>query len=253
MEIPKKIHYCWFGEAKKNKLFDKCCKSWKKFFPDYEIIEWNEKNFDVNCNAYVKEAYKEKKFAFVSDYARLKIIYENGGIYFDTDVEVLKSFPKEVLENGYFAKETEVCINTGLGFSAEKGNKVIKMMMDDYEDIRFYKENGDMDLTPCTQRNTKSLIKRGYNLEKCPDKIENIKIYDREIFCGYDVYNSHYIITDKTITVHHYSGSWTSKKSRILKNIKSVFSNIIGLKNYDRIRCIKKKIELRGKNENKKK
>ena len=90
--IPKIIHYCWFGGKPLNKLGEKCLKSWKKFFPDYEIIEWNESNFDVNCCQYVKEAYEAKKWAFVSDYARFKILYEQGGIYFDTDVEVIRPF-----------------------------------------------------------------------------------------------------------------------------------------------------------------
>ena len=118
--IPKKIHYCWFGKGPKSKLFEKCLASWKKYFPDFEIIEWNEENFDVSSNKYVKEAYENKKWAFVSDYARLKIIYEEGGIYFDTDVEVLKRIPDEILETGYFAKESDNYIATGLGFAANK-------------------------------------------------------------------------------------------------------------------------------------
>ena len=92
--IPKKIHYCWFGGKPLNKLGKKCLKSWKKHFPDYEIIEWNESNFDLNCCQYVKEAYEAKKWAFVSDYVRYKVLYEQGGVYFDTDVEVIKSFGK---------------------------------------------------------------------------------------------------------------------------------------------------------------
>ena len=79
--IPKVIHYCWFGRNKKSKSVLKCIQSWKKYCPDYEIIEWNEDNFDVNCIPFVKEAYDAEKWAFVTDYARLKIIFENGGIY----------------------------------------------------------------------------------------------------------------------------------------------------------------------------
>ena len=100
--IPKKIHYCWFGRAAKPRLAEKCIKSWKKYCPDYEIIEWNEDNFDVNLNPYTKMCYTQKKYAFLSDYIRLLIVYRHGGIYLDTDVEIIKSFvkfPLDLLKN----------------------------------------------------------------------------------------------------------------------------------------------------------
>lgn len=239
--IPKKIHYCWFGKSDKGELFYKCYKSWKKFFPEYEIIEWNERNFDVNVNKYIKEAYKEKKYAFVSDYVRLKVLYENGGIYFDTDVEVIKRFPEEILINGYFAKETYNEIATGLGFAVDKENKIIKYMMDDYENISFYNDDGKLDLTPCTKRNTYSLIKRGYKIDKSTQKIDNIKIYDPEYFCGYDVFNNNYCITSNTITVHHYAASWLPWKKSFMKFIREQISSLIGIENYKKIRLFFKK------------
>ena len=174
--IPKQIHYCWFGRGKKNKLFYKCLKSWKKYLPDYEIIEWNEDNFDINStNKYVKEAYENKKYAFVSDYARLKILYENGGIYFDTDVEVLKKIDQEILGNGYFAKERDNQISTGLGFCVPKHNELVKIMMDDYENASFI-INGEMDFTACPNRNTDSLEKMGYKVNKETKEIEGLKV-----------------------------------------------------------------------------
>lgn len=119
--IEKKIHYCWFGGNELPTKAKRCIKSWKKYFPDYEIIEWNEKNFDINFNNYAKEAYLNKKYAFFTDVARLYIIYHNGGIYFDVDVEVIKKFDNDILSNeAFFGLETENTVNTGLGFGATK-------------------------------------------------------------------------------------------------------------------------------------
>lgn len=243
MEIPKKIHYCWFGEAKKNKLFDKCCKSWKKFFPDYEIIEWNEKNFDVNCNAYVKEAYENKKYAFVSDYARLKIIYDNGGIYLDTDVEILKNYSGLLKNNGYLAFENKKNINTGLGFAANKGNEIIKSIMDSYEDIHFIDEKGNMDLLPCPARNMEVLSKIGLRYSDNIQEFYGFKVYPPKYFCGFDLDNSCYNIEEETVTVHHYDGSWTGKKEKIVSKLKRKICSVLGRKNVEKIRRIKKKIK----------
>lgn len=126
--LPKTIHYCWFGNNEKPKLFYKCYKSWKRFCPDYEIIEWNESNIDISsCPLYVQQAFEEKKWAFVTDYIRLKIIYENGGIYLDTDVELLKPLDDLLVYNAYFGFEDEKHINTGLGFGAAKGFELLKI------------------------------------------------------------------------------------------------------------------------------
>ena len=121
--LPKKIHYCWFGGNELPDLAIKCIESWKKYCPDYEIIEWNETNFDLECCDFVKEAYKAKKWAFVSDYARLKVVYDNGGIYLDTDVELVKSLDILLQEKCYFGEETTGYVATGLGFGAENGNR----------------------------------------------------------------------------------------------------------------------------------
>lgn len=124
--IPKVIHYCWFGGNEKSEIIKQCIASWKKYCPDYEIIEWNESNFDINCCQYVKEAYEAKKWAFVSDYARYKIIYEHGGIYLDTDVELLDNLDKYLIYDTWFPRETQRTFNTGVGFAAIKNNKLIK-------------------------------------------------------------------------------------------------------------------------------
>ena len=117
--IPKIIHYCWFGYGPKPKLAEKCIRSWKKYCPDYQIIEWNENNFDISaCPLYVRQAYEARKWAFVTDYVRLKVIYENGGIYMDTDVELKKNLDNLLPYNAYFGFENYWVIATGLGFGA---------------------------------------------------------------------------------------------------------------------------------------
>ena len=118
--IPKIIHYCWFGRGAKSDLMQKCISSWKMFMPNYKIIEWNEDNVDFKANTYLEEAYELKKYAFMSDYVRLKVIYEYGGIYLDTDVELLKSLEPILKKGGFFSFEREQTIATGLGFAAER-------------------------------------------------------------------------------------------------------------------------------------
>lgn len=209
----KKIHYCWFGENELPELAKECIESWKKYFPDFEIVEWNESNFDVNCNDYVSEAYKNKKYAFVSDYARLKIIYENGGIYFDTDVEVIKKFEDDFLENGYFGFEGKY-INTGLGFSAPKKSKIIKIMMDEYEKIHFVNDDGTFNLMACPERNTNSLVAEGYKVSKKNNCIEGIKIYPDEYFNPYNYKTNKLNVTNNTYSIHRCVASWISDERR---------------------------------------
>ena len=166
MAIPKKIHYCWFGGNPKPELALKCIKSWKKYCPDYEIIEWNESNFDVNANQYCRDAYKEKKWAFVTDYARLVILYEHGGVYFDTDVQVIRSIDA-LLEHPAFMgieRASDSCkVASGLALGSEKGNPLIKEIMDDYDTASFYRSDGSIDITTCTVRNSETtrLCRRG--------------------------------------------------------------------------------------------
>lgn len=236
----KKIHYCWFGRGKKPSIFYKCLKSWKKYYPDFEIIEWNEENFDVSCNDYVKEAYNCKKYAFVSDYARLKIIYENGGIYFDTDVEALKRIDDYILEQGFFAKETKETINTGLGFCANINNNIIKTLLDDYNNEHFI-INSQMNLKTCVERVSEILSKKGYNISNSSETIDGILVFEPEFFCGFDIKNDNYLITKNTYNVHHYSGSWLSNKEKTISFFKRTLSKLIGAKNYEKLRLLKNK------------
>ena len=147
--LPKKIHYCWFGGNELPDLAIKCIESWKQYCPDYEIIEWNETNFDLECCDFVKEAYKAKKWAFVSDYARLKVVYDNGGIYLDTDVELVKPLDILLQEKCYFGEETTGYVNTGLGFGAEKHNPTIDLLLKEYCNKHFTNDDGSYNMDPC--------------------------------------------------------------------------------------------------------
>ena len=227
--IPKTINYCWFGNNEKPLIVKKCIESWRKYCPDYKIIEWNEKNFDININNYVKEAYRQKKYAFVSDFARLWIIYENGGIYLDTDVELIRNID-DILENKtFFATEDNIYVNTGLGFGSQKNSEILKKLIDDYSDINFIGENGKMDKTTCPVRNTK-VIEKYINTKVDFDKktvINDICFYSKEFFCPLDYETKKMEITNNTFAIHWFSGTWMNKKEKMLKQIKLILKNII--------------------------
>ena len=212
--IPKKIHYCWFGGKELPEIAHKCINSWKKFFPDYEIIEWNEKNFDINFNNYAKQAYDSKKYAFFTDVARLEIIHKYGGIYFDIDVEVIKSFEKVLKNKAFFGIETNNNVNTGLGFGAEPGNKIIKKMLDDYKNKEFILENGEFNLTPCPISNSKVLKENGFLLTGKQEKKDGIVIYPSDYFNPKGGYGETLNITPNTLSIHHFDGSWLSVEAK---------------------------------------
>ena len=231
MSIPKVIHYCWFGKGEMPKLAKKCIKSWKKYCPDYEIICWNEDNFDITQNRYMLEAYKAGKWAFVSDYARLKIIYDNGGIYLDTDVELIKPIDDLLNNNGFMGFDEKGIVATGLGFGAEKGNKIIGEFLNDYNDISFVLPDGSYDLTPCPDRNTNTLLKLGMNLEDKNQTFLNTVFLPQEYLCPQDYYTGKKTITKNTYSIHHYHASWTSDVTKRTTR----FKRILGVKLYNKL------------------
>lgn len=216
--IPKTIHYCWFGKSNPPEIVKKCIKSWKEYCPEFEIKLWNEDNYDVTKNRYMKEAYDNKKWAFVSDYARLDIIYNEGGIYLDTDVELIKPLDDLLNFRCFFAGDG--CgINTGVGFGAEEKNDIVKMLLDEYEGVSFIKD-GNMDLTPCTVPNTRIFLKNGYN--PTDEGIQNIlgaTIFPSEYFSptnGMSELNA----TDKTYGIHHGSRLWETGLTRLKSRVR---------------------------------
>lgn len=213
--IPKVIHYCWFGGNPLPKLAQKCIKSWKKYCPAYTIICWNESNYDISAAPlYVRQAYEAKKWAFVTDYVRLQVVYDHGGIYLDTDVELIKPLDSLLDHKAYFGFEDHEHINTGLGFGAEKGAPILKVIMEDYEGISFIREGGSFDTTVCPERNTKILVNKGLQKTGEYQEIDDFVVYPKDVFCPVSYYNGKFDKTEKTISIHWFTASWQSEMLR---------------------------------------
>lgn len=217
--IPKKIHYCWFGGNPLTPLALKCINSWKKFFPDYEIIEWNEDNFDVNSIPYTEQAYREKKYAFVSDYARFKILYEEGGIYFDTDVEVIKSFDDIIAKGPFMGCELKNPLQgvaPGLGLGIEQKHPLYKDIIDSYQDLVFIKPDGTHNLKTVVKYVTEILINAGLHDTETIQCIEGIFIYPYDYFNPFDNNTGILKVTINTHSIHWFAKSWlNSNKIRV--------------------------------------
>lgn len=243
MSIPKIIHYCWFGRNPKPELALRCIESWKKFCPDYEIVEWNEDNFDINCCDYVREAYEAKMWAFVSDYVRLYVVNQNGGIYFDTDVEVIKNLDTLLSNFAFMCFENSQYVNTGLGFGSEKENQLLAEMISDYINLSFIDQNQTYDKTPCPERNTKVLLKHGLRQNNTQQIICKNVIFPIEYFCPKDFPSGKIRITNNTYAIHHYQGSWISEedKKRIaeFKKYQTFFGNKYGELIYQAVRHVR--------------
>ena len=240
-KIPRIIHYCWFGRSEKPEIVKKCIQSWKNILTDYEIIEWNEDNFDINSNKYVKEAYENKKYAFVSDYVRVKALYDMGGIYLDTDVEVYKPLDKFLVKESFWGFEEKNYIATST-IGARSGNKLIKQFLDFYEGKSYTEMAKDIETSTNVQIVTKIFKEIGFKMNGEKQTIDNIgTIYPQEYFSPYDYINYYNKKTDKTYTIHHFYKSWVSPKYKMKSNIKKVLSKIIGGKNIAKIRGIVQK------------
>ena len=233
--IPKIIHYCWFGGKPLPKLAVKCKKSWKNFFPDYEIKEWNEKNYDVNALPYTKYCYDHQLWAYLSDYVRLDVVEREGGLYFDTDVEVIR-YPDELLANynAWFGWETSNFINTGLGFAAEAHHSAVLAMMKMYEEKtipeleeRFSQEHN---LTGCPRMNTWALIPAGLTQDGTMQVVNNAIVLPVDYLCPLDDITGEKNVTDRTISVHWFSkspqGKWAWIRNRVTRPIHRIIQNL---------------------------
>ena len=209
--IPKIIHYIWFGRGPKSELIQKCIHSWQLYMPEYKIIEWNEDNYILNF-AYEKEAMEHKKYAFVSDVARLRIIAEYGGIYLDTDVELIRSLEPLLEQGGFLGFERKNSVNTGLGIAAPPGDETIKRLLAEYESIHFSTEDG-IDQTACPVRNTQGLKKLGLIPNNTKQRIGNIIVYPNDYFCPLDYDSGKLRLTENTFAIHHYGYSWADQES----------------------------------------
>lgn len=233
--IPKKIHYCWFGGNPLPDKAKKCIASWKNFCPDYEITEWNEENFNVCQNAYLKWCYDHKKWAFLSDYARLLIISEYGGIYFDTDVELIRN-PEHLFQfDAFYGFEDQSHINTGLGFGAVPHHQTVEAMKKMYSQI-LPDAQGNFDLIGCPQLNTDALLPLGLCLDGSLQNICGAKILPVEYLNPYDDPTGRLNKTDHTISIHWFSKSWMNKKEVTRSVLMKPLHRIFGVDAFARFR-----------------
>lgn len=214
--IPKIIHYCWFGGNPLPESAKNCIASWRKFFPDYEIIEWNESNFDVYSIPYTAEAYSAKKYAFVSDYVRIKVLYEHGGVYFDTDVEVIAPLTDILDRGGYMGFEIDPCaerlygaVNPGLGMAAPLGNAILKQILDYYNHLQFILDDGTYNISDAIVNiTTRVLIANGLQEIAGIQLVENLYLYPAEYFNPLDDAIGRLHCTSKTYSIHWFSKTW---------------------------------------------
>ena len=252
--IPKKIHYCWFGRGPLPKSAKKCIASWKKFFPDYEIIEWNEDNYSVDKIPYVRQAYEAKKYAFVSDYARFDILYHEGGIYFDTDVEVIKPFD-DILTKGAFmgceidgvdprkrigaceceekiiardGAEQRIAVNPGVGMAATPGIQLYKEVLDYYTTQQFLNMDGSLNTETIVTKTTNLLMHKGLKDAKEIQTIDEINIYPKEYFNPLNNNTGKLEKTNNTHSIHWYSMSWITPMGRLKSKFTRPIHRIFG-------------------------
>ena len=212
MSIPKIIHYCWFGRKPKPELAEKCIRSGKKFCPDYEILEWNEDNFDVTAAPkYVQQAYEQRRWAFVSDFVRLKALTEMGGVYMDTDVEVIKPLDPYLHHQAFAGFEHPERVQTGL-LACEKDFPLFREFMAYYDTASFLQEDGTPDVTTNVEVLTRLCRERGMVCNDTCQEVAGLSIYPREIFCPVDYDTKKLKKTRKTVTIHWFSGSWHTQE-----------------------------------------
>lgn len=230
--IPNKIHYCWFGYNKKPKLIQKCIDSWKKHLPDWEIVEWNESNYDVGKNAYIQEAYRQKKWAFVVDFARFDILNSQGGIFLDTDVELLKPIPDSFLAYEAFSGfESEGRIAPGLIYASIPGQAMLSPIMEAYQNRKFgEKINGRVE--NIVDIVTGVLKQHGLKENNTFQVINGVAVFPKEYFCCFNHEIQAFETTENTVSVHHYFASWSPWYRRAYFKCIKIAAAVLGKERY---------------------
>lgn len=234
--IPKIIHYCWFGRGPMPELAEKCIASWHKFMPDYEYKLWNEDNFDVASVPYVKEAYDSRKFAFVTDYVRLYALFTEGGVYMDTDVEVLKPLD-DLLEltafTGYEGSKTKPPV-TGI-MASEAHGEWVKEQLDSYKDAHFIQQDGSLDTTTNTIRISRIMHGNGFVQNGQYQVYKDLHVFPTDYFCPRQT-TGEFLLTENTYCDHHFMGTWDDNSRR------GFLRMILGQKNMTRLIKLKRKL-----------
>lgn len=251
--IPKVIHYIWFGGNPLSPLAEKCLASWRRYMPNYEIKRWDEANFDVYACDYTSEAYEHGKWAFVSDYARFQILYQEGGVYLDTDVELIKPLDDIIEQGPYMGFETDpapgvdgtpapglgLAANPGLGLAASPGLGLYKTIIDSYKGDHFVKPNGVLDQTTVVVRTTDIL--RGLGMQEVfgIQQVAGVSLYPKEYFCPQDFLTKETIITENTHSIHHYDASWAGPATRFKHKV----MRVVGMKGVAAFKGLKSRLK----------
>lgn len=234
MGIPRIIHYCWFGGKPLPELAVKCINSWKTCCPDYEIIRWDESNFDIEKYPYAKEAFEAKKWAFVTDIVRLHALVSYGGIYMDTDVEVIKSLDNLLNYRAFSGFESDSNIPTGT-MGAEKGHPLFIEFLNDYENSHFLRPDGTYDLTTNVTRITKICLTYGLIQNNTLQTVGDFTLLPKDYLCAKDPGTKELTVTDNTYTIHHFDGSWHTPKEKYVFHRTSIYRKLLPVKTSHRI------------------
>ena len=228
--IPKIIHYCWFGGKPIPDWAEKCIASWKKYCPDYKIIKWDESNYDVTKNTYMRQAYEQKKWGFVPDYARLDIINSYGGIYLDTDVELVRNIDNLLQYKLFCGFESRRYVAFGLGFGSKKNHHILQEMMEEYDKTDFLNNDGKLNLLPSPAYQTKILLKNGLVCNGRTQHHDDYSVFSQEYFAPINAIGFGNI-TKNTYSIHQYAATWhdeenKKEKARILESVNYIKERI---------------------------
>lgn len=230
--IPKKLHYCWYGGKPLNRRAEKCIESWKKFCPDFEILRWDESNSDMQENRYVREAYQSKKWAFVSDYFRLKAVYENGGVYLDTDVELIKPLEGFLDCGGFMGFEDRVNVATCI-MGGVRGHLFFRRALETYRSRAFLLDNGECDTTTNVEFLTRLLVDNGLVQNGERQSVMDMDIFPNDYFSPKSLVTGKITLTENTHAIHRFEASWQTGKQRFHTKA----AQILGEKNTE---CLKR-------------
>lgn len=223
--IPKIIHYCWFGGNPLPEDAINYINGWKKICPDYEIVRWDENTFDVNSVPYVKEAYENRKWAFITDYVRLYALYNQGGVYMDTDVELLKPIDCFLENEAFSGFESETAVPTGI-MASEPKQKAIGDLLKDYDGRHFKKENGELDLSTNVEAITRYFKENGMIMNNTKQTVNGFTMYPCEYFCPKNSRTLKIEITENSYTIHHFAGTWVENST----NFRKIIKKLLGVK-----------------------
>jgi hypothetical protein len=224
--IPKIIHYCWFSRNPMPEKLKRCVAAWHDKCPDYELICWNENNFDLDKYEYTREAYKCQKWGFIPDIVRLEKLYEIGGFYFDTDVEIIKNLDELRYQKAFCGRERAGHINFGGGSGSMKGNAAIKEILDFRKDEHFILDSGKLNVEASGYYESYPLMKKGLVIEDINQQLDGINIYASEFFSPYNYINGENIINDNTFSIHHFSGSWIDGGDKLRQQTKEKYMDM---------------------------